>query len=397
LWLQDLETNELDVLPQPNIDAVQVMTHHAAKGLEWPVVVLVDLAGDVKNSIWDAVRAESTGAFDVGSPLKDRALRYWPWPYGAQQKVDVADDVEASAKGQSITTAAVEEHKRLLYVSTTRARDLLVIARAKKKPDGEWMQTVGLAQRLAGKGEEPIVLCNGTAVPITRRDLTPACFDLPHVQGTGELCWFDAPATRTERPPLTVSPSMLAAAGGTVAETATIGRRIPVVAGFEPTVLGEAVHACLAAQLAAPKSPLEEQDVAAVLQRMAVGGAVSPADLLAQIGAVQAWLQQKWPGATVWVEAPVARTLDNGQQLNGRIDLLLRVSDGWILLDYKSGAQGSEQWASLARSYGGQLAAYREAIEAVTEVPVLESWLVLPIAGAAVRVDADRIAPEVGV
>ena len=41
---------------------------------------------------------------------------------------------------------------------------------------------------------------------------------------------------------------------------------------------------------------------------------------------------------------------------------------------------------ALSPKYGGQLAAYRETVEAVTQVPVLESWLVLPVAGAAVRV-----------
>jgi ATP-dependent helicase/nuclease subunit A len=60
LWLNDLADRAADTMPQPAVDAVQVMTHHGAKGLEWPVVILVDLAGNVKDSIWDSVRAEST-------------------------------------------------------------------------------------------------------------------------------------------------------------------------------------------------------------------------------------------------------------------------------------------------------------------------------------------------
>jgi ATP-dependent exoDNAse (exonuclease V) beta subunit len=78
--------------------------------------------------------------------------------------------------------------------------------------------------------------------------------------------------------------------------------------------------------------------------------------------------------------------LNNGQIINHRIDLLLKTKAGWILIDHKSGAQNSTQWDKLAAGYGGQLAAYGGAIGAATGVSVVESWLVLPIAGAALSV-----------
>ena len=122
LWLQDLAAEGDDALAQPAVDAVQVMTHHGAKGLEWNVVVLCDLAGDVKDRLWD-IQAESLDAFEVARPLHRRFLRYWPWPFGAQKKVAVADEIAQSAVGLAVHADAVEEHKRLLYVSMTRARD----------------------------------------------------------------------------------------------------------------------------------------------------------------------------------------------------------------------------------------------------------------------------------
>lgn len=42
-WVRLLSRKQ-DMLAEPAIDVVKVMTHHAAKGLEWPVVVLTDLA-----------------------------------------------------------------------------------------------------------------------------------------------------------------------------------------------------------------------------------------------------------------------------------------------------------------------------------------------------------------
>ena len=108
LWLAELASLEADTMPQPAVDAVQVMTHHAAKGLEWPVVILVDLASDVKNSIWNSVRAVSSGAFDVRRPLADRQLRYWPWPYGAQSKVAIGDAIATGQDTQDAPRKAVE-------------------------------------------------------------------------------------------------------------------------------------------------------------------------------------------------------------------------------------------------------------------------------------------------
>src|SRR5690606_5181623 len=43
LWLEELAAQKLDLLAAPAIDAVSVLTHHKAKGLEWPVVILFDL------------------------------------------------------------------------------------------------------------------------------------------------------------------------------------------------------------------------------------------------------------------------------------------------------------------------------------------------------------------
>ncbi len=191
LWLNALAEEEADVMPQPAIDAVQVMTHHGAKGLEWPVVVLVDLASNVKDSIWNAVRAESSDTFDVRAPLKDRSLRYWPWPYGAQSKVPVGDVAEASVTGQAVRAAAIEEHQRLLYVSMTRARDLLILARQSKKLDGEWMATVNLADHLPTTDAAVLKLNDGTTIPFRRRHLNAAGATGEVAAPHGDLSWFE--------------------------------------------------------------------------------------------------------------------------------------------------------------------------------------------------------------
>jgi ATP-dependent helicase/nuclease subunit A len=384
--LRDLAARSADTMPQPSIEAVQVLTHHSAKGLEWPVVVLVDLASDVKDSIWTDVRAESPSSFDVRNPLQDRFLRHWPWPYGAQTKVPVRDVVEASAVGQTMHAASKEEHKRLLYMSMTRARDLVVLARQAKKPVGEWMDAVGLLGFLPPGDSSVISLTSGQTVPFARRHLTRDSASLVTAPTSGDLSWFEVPEQLTAKLPLTVNPSQSTPVAGTVVETAHIGTRIEVARDSDLAALGEAVHACLAAYLSSDGVLLNENDIKGILDRMGVANSVAPSALLGQLAAVRLWLTTRWPKARVMVEVPITQTLDAGQIMNGRIDLLLETAQGWILLDYKSGSQNSTQWANLAASHGGQLAAYSAAIEKVTSVPVLETWLVMPVAGTALKV-----------
>jgi ATP-dependent exoDNAse (exonuclease V) beta subunit len=401
LWLQALAASAADTLPQPALDAVQVMTHHAAKGLEWPMVVLVDLASDVKDSIWGAVRAESSAAFDAQQPLKDRFLRYWPWPYGAEVKVPAAAVVEASPAAQVMQGAAVDEHKRLLYVSMTRARDILVFARPLHKPEGPWMDAVRLASFLPPGNPSAISLSSGHTVPFMRRNLSPGCARLAIVSTHGDLPWFALPAEVTVKLPLTVSPSRSTPIIATVAETVRIGTRIEVLRDCDPARLGEAVHACLAAYLCPASGPshgppdarLSAAGVAAILGRMGVPDALSPAALLGQLAAVREWLERRWPTAGVAVEVPITQCLAGGQHLNGRIDLLLKTGPGWILFDHKSGSKDSTQQAQLAADHGGQLAAYRAALEQATGTPVLQTWLLMPVAGAALQVETARATP----
>jgi ATP-dependent helicase/nuclease subunit A len=392
LWMQELEHAELDHLPQGGGDAVQIMTHHAAKGLEWPVVVLVDLAGKVLDSMWDSVRAESRTTFNAEDPLRDRFLRYWPWPYGQQQKVPIGDEVETSEAGQIIRKAAIEEHKRLLYVSLTRARDLIVVARPQKALDGEWMGTIGLAQRLPTGDAQSIALNNGTQMPFRRRALSATTANLPAIETKGNVRWFAGATSNSPRLPLVASPSAAGETHASAAEVVDIGSRIDTSKVEDRSILGEAIHACIAADIVASEAGLTELEVRRVLERYGVADTVSSPQVASQLKAIRDWLKVRWPGATPWVEAPVSRSLANGQRVAGRMDLLLRTAAGWILLDHKSTSQSRQQAAELATQHSGQLAAYRETIEAVTQLPVKETWLVLPVAGAAIRVMVENAA-----
>jgi ATP-dependent helicase/nuclease subunit A len=386
LWLQDLAAEGDDALAQPAVDAVQVMTHHGAKGLEWNVVVLCDLAGDVKDRLWD-IQAESLDAFEVTRPLHRRFLRYWPWPFGAQKKVAVADEIAHSPVGLAAHADAVEEHKRLLYVSMTRARDSLVFARPAKNAVGEWMETVSLDGRLPAEATTSIQAGDGgQPVPFSRWALDGSAVAAPSSVPAGDLVWWTHPNVPAARPPLRVSPSSLEGVRATVIETVRLGMRIDTGSADDRSQLGQAIHACIAAGVATPGQVLGVDEVQQILVRMGAGATLEPAALHRQVGAIRDWLVSRWPGAAPLVELPMTRRMANGQIVNGRSDLVLRTETGWILLDHKSTPQGSSQWEDVANAHAGQLMAYGEVLEAASGLPVLETWLVLPVAGAALRV-----------
>ncbi len=98
-YLKLLREGGVDPVAVPPPDAVQVMTVHQAKGLEFPVVV---------------VGAVMEGRF----PCQGRKGRF-----------EIPDDMKASGPPEVDDPHLVDERK-LFYVAVTRARDLLILATA---------------------------------------------------------------------------------------------------------------------------------------------------------------------------------------------------------------------------------------------------------------------------
>jgi len=364
---------------------VKVLTHHGAKGLEWPVVILTDLDASVRSRLW-GVTVNSPRKLDVADPLSDRFIRYWPWPFGKQQKVGVADDIDQGEVAQLFAQAAVEEDKRLLYVSMTRARDLLVLARNAAKPSGPWIEVVDAPWLLPAESAKEIELPGGGKVRCERVEL-----GAPEDQDAGSsktkpLYWYPGGSERTARLPLFVNPSRAEPVPCEVGTPVPIGKRITLKAGTDVTALGVGIHACIAAAFADRATPLSISNVEQILMGAELIGRVTPLAVHAQIAALADWVDARWPGCRTLSEVPVESVAPNGQVLRGQIDLLLQTDSGWILIDHKANPGGLSEAAELARRFSGQLRAYADAVTAASGKPVLETWLYLPVTGGVVPV-----------
>lgn len=387
LWLGEIAQQEKDMLAEPAIDAVKVMTHHAAKGLEWPVVVLTDLAKDIKDRLW-SITAQSGAAFDAQNPLADRTIRYWPWPFGQQQKVAVADTIALTPVAESFRKSAVEESKRLLYVSMTRARDLLVLARSSRKLSGEWLDCVEAPWLLQEKGDDAVMLPSGERIPAECWALDPVDdLDTGEEAASGPLYWFQTKGGAATHLPLSFNPSAAEMRPAIVVERCRIGERVLVASGADMSVLGTAIHACIGLSFTDRKVPLSEVEVSNILSGFEVSEYLSPVSVLRQVNAFHEWLARRWPGAKPHAEIAVQSVLSSRQVLNGRIDLLLETDAGWILIDHKSSQLAPDHWDQLADEYGAQMAAYSAAVEKASGRKVTEQWLFLPVAGGGVRLN----------
>lgn len=143
LWLNDLETSTKDDQGSgENPDAVNVMTYHKSKGLEWPIVVCHGLDNKLRADLWGMDIVPETDVVDLNHVLGNRRLRYWVNPYAAQQNgTPMAARMQESAEKKLKMQQAQEEEIRLLYVGLTRARDYLIFADAPHKP-ATWLNRV---------------------------------------------------------------------------------------------------------------------------------------------------------------------------------------------------------------------------------------------------------------
>lgn len=128
IWLTELGKAGQDMQGSAEgPDAVNVLTYHRSKGLEWPVVICHDLENSLRANPWGFGIISEQPEVDLNKVLDGRWLRYWVNPYADQYRSTFwHEQLEAHPASAHAREQALAEEARLLYVGITRARDYLI-------------------------------------------------------------------------------------------------------------------------------------------------------------------------------------------------------------------------------------------------------------------------------
>ena len=369
-------------------DAVNVITYHGAKGLEWPLVVLASLAWESKARLYEPV-AEADGALDWNEPLAMRWVRFWPWPYGSQEK-DVHLDTTApsAAIGQAAAKSARDEDTRLLYVGATRARDYLIFAPSAKS-GAKWLALLDAA--VSGRVTLPTADgndLNASGTAFACRTLTLAVDDTPVAPVVAPSHVGPERAT-VARAPLFRQPSHEANdIAYRVVEKVELGPRLPLVGAPDMARLGEAVHAIFAADDRKADQSDRLERALSILQRWNVHE-VQADDVLSACTRLYDHFKGRWPDARMRREIPISARLGD-QLISGRIDLLVEHAAGLAIIDHKSFPGSRDNWDAKAVGYGPQLGLYAKAAKlAVGHNACDDLFVHMPIVGALLRLEPE--------
>ncbi len=342
-------------------DAVQLMTVHGAKGLEFPIVFVPE-AHLSSWSTWDAVRwSREDGVSVTLERDEDDDKRPRPGFYAHLQQQDQLEDAE--------------EQRRLFYVAATRAGDYLHIS-GDETGGGGWLHSVRDAH------------ASGALREIGLREPVPP--DLEAIARRRAPSALERPDTSEEEDyisPLLARPPAIPLR----ASTPVTALRPPETAPRQhehgdglAALRGLLVHRALEVSGGAPGSL--DDDALADLAREQSERALDDATARALAGEAREMLDRftrspvaaalAAPDVERWFELPFAWDWD-GVPVHGSIDLVYHDASGWHVIDFKSDRLDGTSAKEAARHYAVQIGLYQRAIEAAVGAPANAGLLFL--------------------
>jgi ATP-dependent helicase/nuclease subunit A len=398
LWLNELENKELDLQGAgENEHAVNVLTYHRSKGLEFPAVICHNLEAALRADVWGLSIVSETGEVDLQNILGNRWLRYWVNPYADQYRNTLLEERinESEAKAVKQREALAEE-TRLLYTGMTRARDYMILPTRKNTP--VWLN------RVCGEGEE------------SRRALdenSPECsweWEGQLLSKRTEVLYFPNDFPRVPMPghsPLRLEDRSgkqghKAARLNPAADDFRHQIRVKIVAeetcaGAMPLSGIPEVNSLGSAILAffngchADYTPAGQLEIAAsVLARHEIDEMVNGESLVSQFSAFCGWLESRYPGGQALHCYPLHMEW-NGQLFEKEISLLLQTPERLCLVEHVPFAGDEKERRKRTKETAASLHFCKLAARQVFNKNPVEMWIHFPLSGALIKVETELL------
>jgi ATP-dependent helicase/nuclease subunit A len=342
-WLR-ADTTELIRDPDQPRDEVRVLTCHGAKGLEAPIVFIADA------TFVPTTRDRLLWTEDDGLPL---------WRVSG----DLQDPVSKAADRRTLQ-AQQQEHRRLLYVALTRARERLIVAgwQRRNQSAATWYDWISAGMARLGAERVPAPALNGEVLRYgDHRASGPAQLALPipdHVAITSEPPWLTRPATAEPTPARSLQPSHMAeeepaAIPPLIASADDRYRRGRLIHRLLQSLPGQPQprrEALMARSLADPAWQLSGEEQAAIAAE--ISGIIDDPELAVLFG----------PDSRA--EVPLAGLVGD-QPVFGQVDRLAIGAGEVLVIDYKTDRSPPTGAEAIPLPYLRQMAAYRALLEEI--------------------------------
>ena len=371
--LQAREAREGEALGSaPEAGAVQLMSIHAAKGLEFPVVVVADL-GRKKGGGFGSPLLLHDPAFGVVCKQRD-AYGDWQEPAGYAWASWLHGQMEEA------------ESRRLLYVACTRAADLLLLSGQLDSAD-TWLNDLLAAWNVETTGAEYEVLPHaGFAIRVTRPQALPAPDPVDNEPPATSAGMTAMPLLAQPLPlvmpaegtAVTRLAQQLARESGEWPVLQPVVQRQPASRELQPVsraVIDRVVHRALAEWrcLSLPAPELERR-LAAYVRREGIIAADAQQRIVAAAQRIvdnlrdDSLYQEIEDARQRYSEVPFALETASGS-LHAVIDLLYQNATGaWRLIEWKTERTSDERVTEQAHHYLTQVAVYRRAVQQALSV-----------------------------
>lgn len=391
-FLEYLGKNEPPIPSTSHTEAVSILTYHASKGLEWPVVIMASLDKEVREPNLFEVRQEMIAGskFKSNEPLANRVVTYLPWPFGDNKKVDEVDSLtNGLPEIAALRYAEESETRRLLYVGMTRAREKLVLFNTIKKTIEESMLGVLRkdGQALLGfDADNNKITVGKTKLDCIYKTTSTVADRSYSSEGKDSIVLPQGAPLVGEIKPLYMQPSLLREADVPNLEgTVSIGRSfkwgqnllLKKVKGMSDQkaeradVIGSAVHLFLGSDSGGSERTNHAQKI---IVNWKLTDTLDADDLVSSSDRLNKTITELWPRSQTYKEVPMEMCLDRSI-IRGAIDCLVVSETEIAVIDHKTITAPDDLMLDVGNKYKYQLASYAAAVQRHFKGKKVSTWI----------------------